>query len=422
MKIIYSIPDEKIFNHYSPYYKILRILKIVLIVFSSATVFKGILDILDLSGIDEKTGLIGFILICLAAFIICLAFDTANTKIADYSTRSFFDKKFKRVDMIILVLSLSCVAALTFFSFTMSKDSASIVSFSNLDNDVYDNKQIELSDSMRSELDTILFDFDKKTNSQLLIYDNLLNGKRERIKTVSKSYGIKRTERDSIKMIIDSEIAEIETKKSAYLEQRDSVKNVVVLNFRQSKKIDEKNGTLQNKSDLFKEKLNNFINKFTFLSGWSIVLALICSCSMELIRLQSGSRPVAIISQGDFQISAASEFISNFTDRIKDNTLNWSRYYNEKRIKQTQDVILPDVLPDYTDKKDMIKRRKGVGLSFGKREKYGLYDKSGNLVKDGFNSKSEAEEWVKQVYPDGDVTKTLKGFSIQNGTFEKLGK
>ena len=373
MKLFYdlsNLENSKTFRHDAQLLKGVQIGIVVFLILSSITVFSGVKSHLTTYLVDS------FILwrwfVYASAFLIgSLGVDLVNTYCMTYQTSAILRKDFKSESIILICFCGLLTCGLTYYSFSMSQNSALVVG-----NDIEDEKQVDDSGTLTS--------IDSVFNNQLLSieatyqtnHERTIEPFKNRINNISATYSNqieilkneiavidKNTTKDNYlyaakqKKPFTTKIQSLEASKllalspvltdqQAAIDRLTAQKDKMILEAKELHKEDRTRA--KTKTDNHNQKATAtstvFTDMFGKLAGFAIFILLILTVIKEILFFRNEIEPEPILSNFDFSPSWMLEVVSYPVVWVRRHSVNKVRGWYEGLPKLKKPVIEDEIL------------------------------------------------------------------------------
>lgn len=317
---------------------------------SSATVFAGQYPLIDYS-LGENVNPYVKIAVCVFVFLVfAFLIDTRVKPFARYVANSFYYKDFSFSNIFLMLVSSVILSGVIWYSFTMSKDSADMFSLVFFDENALKRENADLSSEYQVKIDSLTDKFDARTAQLLAPIESSLEMKNQELNTASAIADS--TLRSVTTRRVIAAINDLEAKKIALTEKRDEEYQRFISEQRELWSMDEIMNDKDVDSDYFKDLILKYSERFTFLSGWSIILFFLSSCALEICVLRSKR------TEDELKNGTIVEFFDNFTTVFIQNSVNASRFVGRKISLKEQNRIKRMFLSFYADVSSSKKKKK----------------------------------------------------------------
>lgn len=341
--------------HYKKIYPFFKSVESVMTVISSLLILGGLIPVLWLSFGKSLEGW-QFIAVCVVAFFMFAYFiDNKITPFSQYLTRAIYTRTFSRGDIFVMVVSAALLTGFLVYSFTMSKDSAKVSGINTLDGNAMFKAGQSVSDKFRLKEDSIKSVFNSETSEMVALIDASIQDKEKQKSDLNKMYGLSRGKRDTLRFELSEEINSLSAEKLSLKKERDSSYLALISVLKSEWGKDEMMDTGKSQAAEFKEMVDRYAKRFSFLAGWSIIIVLLSASASQTILL------VAKVDHAEMVEGTLLEIPYNFGMAVTHNLVNVNRLVTKKTIvkEQSKPVFPFESVPEQSKKS---------GLSIGKKK------------------------------------------------------
>jgi hypothetical protein len=387
MKIRKSLPlvgDQ--FNFDAPIYSILKPTKQAFLFLSAFTVFLGVRSQIS-DNLPSNTILTALVLI-VAFVLFSFTPDLLNSKLTSFISAIVLELRFKILDVVLLIFSIALIVALSFYSFKMSKNSANaahnqyklkpeLINTKSITTDL-DTRLTRTNENHQAEQAEIKARYATLTTTTNIKYQNSIEPYNAEIKRLEALRTAENTKYITKKQNAQRKrISREQAKQATEIQTTQTAEQNELKESRTRRDKLEQEHTTRNKSELTKakaandketakaDKLNKITNTlFTNLAGYAIFIVIVLTILQKVIEHRNDIKPVAEISQTDFQLKPLTDLMRFPAVILGRYTLNFIyRLYNAlpelQKVKKTTEII------NYHEKQKIIPlnapRRNGNG-------------------------------------------------------------
>ena len=367
MKIRKSLPKlGEQFNFDAPIYSILKPTKTAFLLLSAFTVFLGVRS--QIADYLPDSAILAALILAFAFGVFSFAPDLLNSKLTAFITALILEKRFKPLDIALLIFSLALITALSLYSFKMSRNSADAAhNRYKLKPELIDTKSISagldnrlarIDQNYKTDQAEIKQRYATTTATINAKYQNKIEPYRAEIKRLEQlrtpqntNYITKKQaeQREQIRGEQSKQAAEIQTAQAAEQSELNAIKvkrdkteqEHAARTDQALTAAEQANAKETAKAD----KLNSITNTlFTSFAGYAIFIVIVLTILQKVIEHRNEINPVAEISQTDFQFNVLADLVQ-FPARILGRyTINFVYgLYNAlpdlKKVKKQAEII-----------------------------------------------------------------------------------
>ena len=435
MRIFYDlskVQDSKTFKYDAQLIQFVKIGLILFLIVSSITVFSGIRSHLT----SYMTGQL--VVVVIVAYVVCYACfsllpDYINSVACGYIVSALLRKDLTKEAKIIIAFCLVSVVALSWYSFSMSQNSAIVLGTDiEKSNSIDDRKEVgKIDNELREDLERIRVDHTAKFDAIVALYRDKINGVTQPIDgEVEGLRGqIKHLQNNSSKMDylyvakkiepLQRKVSRLEAKRRKLIapiqaEQQQAIGDLE--SKRDQAEAEARNQHRENK-DRTTSRTDNYNNTVTTqgqtftgllskLAGYSIFMVLILTIIQTVLYYRNDIKPKPILSNFDFSGSWIVEVVSFPYAYIRSHTTNKVRGMYE-RLPEAKKTAIEQKIYDgssyrqaignhieFTDTDgDLIEANIPLSQNLESGQKLSVITDTDNSTKNGFEKRIRGMEY-----------------------------